>query len=76
MADLTPAQIDARLKHLHGQLEAAAELSDLHEQAAQLTNVSGDHRFHITHAWVFALVAGDDARIALLEARLRALGGL
>jgi len=51
-------------------------LSALHEQAAALMTDPTARRFHLTHAWVHALVAGDEARIATLEHQLRALDGL
>ncbi len=35
-----------------------------------------ERRFHLTHAWVYALVDGDDARVGPLETRLREVGGL
>ncbi len=69
--------VDAALTRLHGRQDCAAQLSALHEEAA--TDFAGsveERRFHLTHAWVYALVDGSDARIALLEDRLRLAGGL
>jgi hypothetical protein len=68
------AALDAELRALHG-AGSPARLSTLHERAAEFGD-AGTARFHLTHAWVFALVAGDAARIAALETRLRAAGGL
>ncbi len=67
--------LDADLIRLHGSGDAGA-LSQLHEHAAVTMDEPGARRFHLTHAWVFALESGDPARSALLEARLRASGGL
>lgn len=68
------AAIDRDLRALHGTGDPA-RLSALHEAAAALLPEAGA-RFHLTHAWVFALVAGDAAAIARTEARLAALGSL
>ena len=71
------AEVDAALTRLHGRQEHAAELSALHEEAATVFAATADERrFHLTHAWVYALVDGDDARIAVLERQLRDMGGL
>lgn len=67
--------LDARLLALHGS-GRSAELSRAHEQAAELVGDDLGRRFHLTHAWVFALEAGDEPRIAALESRLSALGAL
>lgn len=67
--------LDAGLKRLHDGGDPA-ELSALHERAAAALGDADAARFHLTHAWVFALVTGDDARIAALEERLRGSGGL
>ncbi|QIE57850.1 hypothetical protein G5B40_10930 [Pikeienuella piscinae] len=65
------------MTRLHGDTSAAARLSTLHMKAAAVfSDDPGARRFQLTHAWVFALVAGDDARVEELERRLRALGGL
>ncbi|MGM0585929.1 MAG: hypothetical protein ACQEUZ_14890 [Pseudomonadota bacterium] len=64
--------LDARLRALHG-TGRAGELSRLHARAAGLLGTPEARRFHLTHAWVFALEAGEDA--AALEAALRAAGG-
>lgn len=70
-------QVDAALTRLHGRQEHAAELSALHEEAATVfAETAAERRFHLTHAWVYALVTGDDARIDVLEAELRRAGGL
>ncbi|MEM8751676.1 MAG: hypothetical protein AAGF90_01735 [Pseudomonadota bacterium] len=70
------AALDEELTRLHGRVEAAARLSELHEAAAALQPTPEARRFQITHAWVFALVDGDEGRAARLERELRALGGL
>lgn len=70
------AALDAELDRLHRR-GPPVRLAELHERAALL--LAGDalgHRFHLTHAYVFALEAGDEARAARLAARLRALGAL
>ena len=69
--------MDAALTRLHGRQEHAAELSALHEEAASdFAGTADERRFHLTHAWVYALVDSDDARVNALESRLRAVGGL
>lgn len=71
------AELDAALTRLHGRHEHAAELAALHDEAAaDFAETAAERRFHLTHAWVYALVIGDDARISALEAELRRLGGL
>ena len=71
------AEVDAALTRLHGRHEHAAELSALHEEAAtDFAETVEERRFHLTHAWVYALVTGDDARAIRLEGDLRRLGGL
>ena len=70
-----PAALDAALRALHGS-GRAGEVAALHEAAAALEADPRGARFHLTHAWVHALEAGDAARVAALEARLRAAGGL
>jgi hypothetical protein len=69
------ARIGAKLDRLHGR-NCPRCLSWLHAEAAALLEAPQARRFHLTHAWVFALVAGDWARAAELEARLAAAGGL
>lgn len=70
-------QVDAALTRLHGRQEHAADLSALHEEAAaDFATTAEERRFHLTHAWVYALVTGDDARSETLEAELRRIGGL
>lgn len=71
------AELDRELTLLHGRQEHAAELSALHEEAAaSFAETAEERRFHLTHAWIYALVDGDDARVASLEDRLRKAGGL
>ena len=68
--------LDAALTRLHGS-GAAADLAALHAKAA--TALSHDplaERFHLTHAFVYALVSGDDASVHAFEQRLAAAGGL
>ena len=67
--------LDAGLMAAHGSGDWRV-LSQLHETAANLLETPEEERFHLTHAWVFALVGGDDERIAGLETRLKSLGGL
>ena len=77
MAAADPALLDRELTRLHGDLDHAARLSALHEQAAtHFAADPGARRFLLTHAWVYALVDGDEPRVAALEAELRVLGGL
>ncbi len=70
-----PARLDAALRARHAEGDASA-LCALHVQAAGLMNDPAARRFHLTHAWVYALVAGDEAQITTLERDLRALHGL
>lgn len=79
MTGSPPASPDARaldraLIALHGS-GRAAELSHLHAEAAAMMTDVGAERFHLTHAWVFALEAGIDEERALRR-QLKALGGL
>lgn len=70
-------ELDAELIRLHGNPAHAHRLSQLHESAAAyFRRDKAAQRFQLTHAWVFALVDGDDGRVKSLEARLAALGGL
>jgi hypothetical protein len=69
------AAIDAELIRLH-RGGAPARLSALHNAAAAILPEAGARRFHLTHAWVFALEAGDENAASDLETALRALGGL
>ena len=70
-------EVDEALTRLHGRQEHAAELSALHEEAAaDFATTAEERRFHLTHAWVYALVLGDDDRSAALETELRRIGGL
>lgn len=76
-ANLTLGQLDEELTRLHADIDHAARLSDLHETAAAVLAADpAARRFQLTHAWVFALVDGDERRVAALETELRALGGL
>lgn len=71
------AALDAELTRLHGRMDQAERLSTLHEAAAgAFGGDPGARRFQLTHAWIYALVHGDDARATRLEAELVALGGL
>jgi hypothetical protein len=74
-ASRSDAEIDAALKRLHG-TGAASELSGLHAQAASRLGDPDAIRFHLTHAWVFAMEAGEEARALELSAALREMGGL
>ncbi|MEX0969443.1 MAG: hypothetical protein WD046_03235 [Paracoccaceae bacterium] len=65
--------LNAELIRLHGS-ENAARLNALHLKAATLSDDAGWQRFHLTHAWVYALVAGLD-ETPQADA-LRKLGGL
>lgn len=67
--------LDAALRRLHGSGDAAA-LSALHCKAAGMMTSNEEARFHLTHAWVYAMVAGDPFETARLERTLRDLGGL
>lgn len=69
------AALDAELIRLHGS-GAADRLAVLHERAAGFLGDPGARRFHLTHAWVFALEAGDGSRVDRLETALREVGGL
>lgn len=70
-------EIDADLTRLHGRQDCALELSALHEEAAaDFAETVDERRFHLTHAWVYALVDGDDVRVASLERLLKKAGGL
>lgn len=70
------AALDAALVRLHG-AGRPAELSRLHEQAAAMLAADpAARRFHLTHAWVYALESGEPGRAEALEAELAALGGL
>ncbi|MEM6438861.1 MAG: hypothetical protein AAF763_04060 [Pseudomonadota bacterium] len=73
-----PAALDAELRALHAAPRTAARaarMAALHEAAAELMDGPAA-RFHLTHAWVHALEAGEAAPAARLERRLRAAGGL
>ena len=66
-------RIDAELKRLHG-TDAAEHLSRLHLDAAALIDESDARRFHLTHAWVFALEAGNGALLDAIRPHFEALG--
>ncbi|MEM8877678.1 MAG: hypothetical protein AAGD23_07375 [Pseudomonadota bacterium] len=74
-ASCSDAEIDSQLKRLHG-TGAAARLSQLHEEAARRIVDPHARRFHLTHAWVFAMEDGDKERAAELASQLRRLGGV
>lgn len=77
MTDCDADALNEELTRLHGQQEHAARLSALHEQAANhFANDRGTQRFHMTHAWIYALVDGDDEREESLALQLRKIGGL
>ena len=70
-------EVDDALTRLHGRQGCAFQLSALHEEAADdFAKTADERRFHLTHAWVYALVDGDDARVISLEHRLKEAGGL
>lgn len=68
------AELDARLAalHLNGppQDRAAA-----YEDAASAMDDPKAARFHLTHAYVFALEAGDELTASRLKSQLADLGG-
>lgn len=66
--------LDRALIALHGS-GRAAELSRLHAEAVEMMESVAEQRFHLTHAWVFALEAGIEEEKALRR-RLKDLGGL
>ncbi len=71
------AEVDADLTRLHGRQDCAYQLSALHEEAADhFAKTEDERRFHLTHAWVYALVDGHDARVTSLERLLKEAGGL
>ncbi|QHQ34969.1 hypothetical protein [Algicella marina] len=69
------ARIDAALK-ADPQGTNPGALSQRHCEAASLQTSPEARRFHLTHAWIFALVAGDEVATASLESALREAGGL
>jgi hypothetical protein len=75
MDEARAVELDTSLKRLHGGSNARV-LSGLHEEAATLMNAPEARRFHLTHAWIYALVTGNEKDIRCLEGDLRALGGL
>lgn len=48
----------------------------LHQAASAALDAPAAQRFHLTHAWVYALVCGDDAEVAHLERELQRRGGV
>ncbi len=69
-------ELDREMRALH---EGGAPIRrcEVHEQAADLLGTDPNaRRFHLTHAFVFALEAGDWPRAAGLERALREAGGL
>jgi hypothetical protein len=75
MAEARLARLDRLLRALHG-APRPARLSALHRVAAATLPDPAARRFHLTHAWIFALEAGDDPLTEALETDLRAVGGL
>ncbi len=72
----TEAEIlDRDLRRYHGTGDAA-RLCALHKRAAVLVSDPCEARFHLTHAWIYALVLGDREDVEGLERQLRAAGGL
>lgn len=69
------AELDAALRRLHN-TEESAELSLIHQKAAEMMEQSEAKRFHLTHAWVHALVSGNTNLIKDLEGHLKSLGAL
>ena len=70
------AALNEELTRLHNDTAHAKRLSELHEEAAGLMTDPAERRFQLTHAWVFAMVDGEETRAARLERELRDLGGL
>ena len=66
-----PAALDAALRAGYA-APVPARLAALHLQAARLPGPDRARRFHLTHALVFALEAGDDPLAAAIEAALAA----
>ncbi|MEM8658933.1 MAG: hypothetical protein AAF813_09195 [Pseudomonadota bacterium] len=54
----------------------AEERVALYRAAAEMMTTPEARRFHLTHAWIYALEAGEPDVIATLEDALRDLGGL
>ena len=70
------ASLNEELTRLHNDTAHAKRLSELHEEAAGLMTDPAERRFQLTHAWVFAMVDGDERRAERLAGDLRGLGGL
>lgn len=66
------ADLDARLLAAH-EADDRHALVALYEEAADTASGSDARGFYLTHAFVFALDAGDP-RAPALKARLRAMG--
>ncbi|RMF35898.1 MAG: hypothetical protein D6754_12390 [Alphaproteobacteria bacterium] len=69
------ARIDAELREA-GPDGTAQRRAQLHLEAAGLMTTPAARRFQLTHAWIWALSAGDWTLADRIEAELRALGGL
>ncbi|SOH93747.1 hypothetical protein SAMN06273572_102425 [Monaibacterium marinum] len=67
--------IDAELHRLHDTPDPQQH-SQIHERAARLLPDPAEQRFHLTHAWVYALVHGEPTNIDRLETTLRQLDAL
>ncbi|MGB0504575.1 MAG: hypothetical protein ACPGGK_00135 [Pikeienuella sp.] len=77
MAAIDVEALNEELTRLHGQQEHAARLSELHRMAAEhFEGDPGARRFHLTHAWVYALVVGDEIGADQLGTELESIGGL
>lgn len=74
-ANLQAAEIDAALK-ADPEGNNPAQLAELHEAAATLLQKPEEKRVHLTHAWVYALVLGDEALSSKLENHLKAINAL
>lgn len=72
MSQSSASALDARLLEAHERRDLAA-LVGLYTQAAEARHQAEAQAFYLTHAYVFALDAGD-ARAQGLHARLVALG--
>lgn len=67
--------LDGLLQSLHAD-GPPAKRAAAYEQAAGFVGAPEAERFHLTHAYIFALEAGDEVAELRLANRLRALGGL
>lgn len=66
------AALDAALRTT---TDAAARV-ELHRRAAEVVDLPPERRFHLTQAWIYALVSGQGEVADALEQELRTLGGL